>query len=97
MDAIQDPRIREGLFRAQPTTLDEAIEAVLNVEAFVNMESGRRQEARYTGHSRALGEEHTVEPIEAVEGRLEKSSRGVDHSSRKSHPADVESCCIIVT
>ena len=73
MDAIIDPRIREGLFRAQPRTLDEAIEAALNVEAFVNMESGRRQEARYTEYSRALPEEHTVEPVEVVGYRLEKA------------------------
>ena len=73
MDAIIDPRIREGLFRAQPRTLDEAIEAALNVEAFVKMESGRRQESRYTGYSRALGEEQTVKPVEVVGDQLEKA------------------------
>ena len=62
-------RIRVNYLR----TLDEEIEAALNVEAFVNMESGRRQEARYTGYSRALEEEQTVKPVEVVEYRLEKA------------------------
>ena len=38
MDAVTKPEIREGLFRAQPGTLDEAIEAALGTEAFLKME-----------------------------------------------------------
>ena len=48
LDAILDSRIREGaFFSAQPKILDEAIEAVLNIEAFTKMEGGRRK-TRYT-------------------------------------------------
>ena len=56
LDAIMNPAIREGLFRAQPHTLDEAIEAALNTEAFLQMEA-ERGELWYShrhSHSRVL-------------------------------------------
>ena len=45
LDAVVTPEIREGLFRAQPRTLDDAVEAALNTEAFVRME-GQRNEVK---------------------------------------------------
>ena len=71
LDAILDPRIREGLFRAQPRTLDEAIEAALNIEAFITMEGGRR-ETRSTGYSRATVEEKS-RLEDSAHSRLEKA------------------------
>lgn len=53
LDAIIDSKIREGLFRAQPRSLDEAIEAALNTEAFLKME-GERKEYRHARYSRAV-------------------------------------------
>ena len=41
MDAVTKPDITEGLFRAQPRTLDEAIEAALGTEAFLKVEVDR--------------------------------------------------------
>ena len=41
MDAVVRPEVREGLFRAQPRTLDDAIEAALSTEAFLKMEAER--------------------------------------------------------
>ena len=42
MDAVTKPDITEGLFRAQPRTLDEAIEAALaRTEAFLKVEVDR--------------------------------------------------------
>ena len=71
LDAIMDARIREGLFRAQPRTLDEAIEAARNVEAFIKMEGGRR-ENRPTGYTRAAVEERP-RPNDPTYRRLEEA------------------------
>ena len=71
LDAILDARVREGLFRAQPRTLDEAIEAALNVEAFIKMEGGRR-ENRPTGYTRAAVEERPS-PNYPTHRRLEEA------------------------
>ena len=71
LDAILDSRIREGLFRAQPKTLDEAIEAALNIEAFIKMEGGRR-ETRSTGYTRSAVPEKSKSNNPAYD-RLEKA------------------------
>ncbi|XP_041467396.1 uncharacterized protein LOC121417729 [Lytechinus variegatus] len=57
LDAIVTPEIREGLFRAQPRTLDDAVEAALNTEAFLRMEGQRNEVKRATRYSRALEEQ----------------------------------------
>ena len=56
LDAVVTPEIREGLFRAQPRTLDDAVEAALNTEAFLRMEGQRNEVKRSTTYSRALEE-----------------------------------------
>ena len=53
MDAVVRPAVREGLFRAQPRTLDDAIEAALSTEAFLRMEI-ERNDSRSQRYSRAL-------------------------------------------
>ena len=51
LDAIINPDIREGLFRAQPRTLDRAVEAALNTEAFLKMEDQRNETRRQPRYS----------------------------------------------
>ena len=63
LDAIINPAVREGLFRAQPHTLDEAIEAALNTEAFLQMEAERGELRHSQRHSRALtGSDRSTHP-----------------------------------
>ncbi len=54
-DAIEDQAVREGIFRARPNTLDEAIRAAMATESFLKIEEQR------TGHrqryARVLGGE----------------------------------------
>ena len=83
LDAILDGRVREGLFRAQPRTLDEAIEAALNVEAFIKMEGGRR-ENRPTGYTRAAVDERP-RPNDPTHRRLEEAVNETDLSGGEPH------------
>ena len=70
-EGILDAIVREGLFRIQPRTLDEAIEAGLNVEAFIKMEGGRRKN-RPTGYTRAAVEERP-RPNDPTHKQLEEA------------------------
>lgn len=63
-DAIEDQEVREGIFRARPNTLDEAIRAAMATESFLKIEAQR------TGHkqryARVLGGE-TETPQQGIE------------------------------
>ena len=52
-EAIDDPEIRGGIFRAQTKTLDEAIRAGLATESFLKVERSR-EKFRPTGYIRAV-------------------------------------------
>ncbi len=59
-DAIRSQTIREGIFRARPTTLDEAIRAALATENFERMEE-QRSDRRMLKNCRAS--ETTSDPF----------------------------------
>ncbi|XP_063957782.1 uncharacterized protein LOC135154686 [Lytechinus pictus] len=58
-DAIDDPEIRAGIFRAHPQTLDDAIQAGLATESFLRAEKSRDRN-RLPRHVRAVD---SVQPV----------------------------------
>ena len=44
MDAIANPSVRQGIFRARPKTLSDAVQAALETESFEEVEAQRRME-----------------------------------------------------
>lgn len=62
-DAVKDREIREGIFRAKPTSLDDSIEAALQTESFLKTE-----EHRINGKMRKFARVITVEDDFSMQG-----------------------------
>ena len=69
-DAVREQAIREGIFRARPSSLDEAVRAALNTEGFLKVEEQRT--GRWPKHARAVDGE-TEDPMEEMKKKMEKS------------------------
>ena len=61
-EAIDEPEIRGGIFRAQAKTLDEAIRAGLATESFLKVEKSR-EKFRPNRHIRAVEDKIRVAPV----------------------------------
>ena len=83
MDAVVRPEVRGGgggLFRAQPRTLDDAIEAALSTEAFLRMET-ERNDSRSQRYSRALtddGVEQKSKSTKDADDAVSKLTKAVE-------------------
>ena len=64
IEAIEDPDIRNGVFRADTTSLDDSVKAALEAEAFYKMERARRP-AKYS-RAMAAGEHQHQELDPAI-------------------------------
>lgn len=61
LDAIDDAEIRAGIFRSQPSTLDQAIKAGLMTESFIRAEKSRERTRPTSRQVRAIDER--VQPV----------------------------------
>lgn len=61
-EAIDDPEIRGGIFRAQPKSLDDAVRAGLATESFLKVERAR-EKYRPTRHVRAVEDRTHAGPV----------------------------------
>ena len=89
MDAIVRPEVREGLFRAQPRTLDDAIEAALSTEAFLRMET-ERNDSRSQRYSRALtddGVQQKSKSTKDADDAVSKLTKAVEKLIARSESA----------
>ena len=74
MDAVTSAVVREGIYRARPKTLDEAIRAALETDNFERVESERRAERKPTKFTRAVdsGTERRLQQLEEDAGQQAK-------------------------
>ena len=69
IDSVESQSIREGVYRARPSSLDEAIQAAIETENFEKIEMQRRSERmRPTRFSRALnqGADDRLQQMESI-------------------------------
>ena len=75
MDAVAGQSVRQGIFRARPKTLAEAIQAALETQSFEEVESQRREERPFK-FVRAVDRD-TEERLMSVERTIGEQSRCV--------------------
>ena len=70
IDAVDSQVVREGIYRARPKSLDEAIQAALETESIEKVESQRREERRPAKFARAVdsGTEQRLQELEGSAG-----------------------------
>ena len=80
IDAIESQSIREGIHRARPSSLDDAIRAALETDNFEKIELQRRNERMYsrpTKFTRALDHEDEIR-IQGIERLIEQQTRQME-------------------
>ena len=94
-DAIDEPEIRDGSFRAHAVTLDDAIQAVLVTESFLHAERARER-SRQVRHARAVEsrpvpvpspvDENTRKEIEELKVNMKHMTELIENMSTNSKP-----------
>ena len=83
MEAVMDPDVREGIFRACPNTLDAAIAAALNTEGFQQLEKQRAplQSPKHVRTTR--GEESSTERLNNLERAMNQLAEMTASTDRR--------------
>ena len=76
-DAVEDQATREGIFRARPKTLDEAVQAAIATENFLKMEE-QRGGRRLQKFARAVDGEGGRNYFEEFKSAMEESQKQLE-------------------
>lgn len=75
LDAVESQTVREGIYRARPQSLDQAIQAAVETESFEKVEMQRRMEKNRTGRFIRAMDRETEERMHKVEAALAEQTK----------------------
>ena len=80
-DAVESQFVREGIFRARPTTLEEAVRAALATESFHKIEEQR--EGKKLKYARVLGGD-TESTLEGIKKEIQEAYQRMEDAIHRS-------------
>ena len=75
LDAVESQTVREGIYRARPQSLDQAIQAAIETESFEKVEMQRRSEKNRSGRFIRAIDRETEERMNKVEAALAEQTK----------------------